>query len=100
VYVVTVDVFVKPEALEPFLAAMKDNARNSRLEPGCARFDIVQAEAEPTHIFLYEFYRTKADFEVHQTTEHFLCWRDAVADWMARPRQAGRYLGVDLTDDA
>ena len=98
-YVVTVDVFVKPEALEPFLAAMKDNARNSRLEPGCARFDIVQAEADPTHIFLYEFYRTRADFEFHQTTEHFLRWRDAVADWMSRPRQAGRYLSIDLTDD-
>jgi len=100
VYVVTVDVFVKPEALETFLAAMKDNARNSRREPGCARFDIVQDEADPTHIFLYEFYRTKADFEFHLTTEHFLRWRDAVADWMARPRQAGRYLDVDLTDDA
>ena len=99
-YVVTVDVFVKPEALEPFLAAMKDNARNSRLEPGCARFDIVQAEADPTHFFLYELYRTKADFELHVTTEHFFRWRDAVADWMAKPRQAGHFLGLDLTDDA
>jgi quinol monooxygenase YgiN len=99
-YVVTVDVFVKPESLEPFMAAMKDNARGSRLEPGCLRFDIVQAEADPNHIFLYEIYRTKEDFAFHQTTEHFLRWRDAVGDWMAKPRQAGLYLSVDLADEA
>ena len=97
-YVVTVDVFVKPETLDPFLAAMKDNARNSRLEPGCARFDIVQAEADPTHIFLYELYQSKADFEFHQTTEHFLRWRAAVADSLTKPLQGGRYFDVDLTD--
>ena len=99
-YVVTVDVFVKPEALEPFLAAMKDNAHNSRLEPGCARFDIAQGEADPTHIFLYELYRTQADFEVHKTTAHFLRWRDAIADLLAKPSQSARHLDVDLTDDA
>ena len=99
-YVVTVDVFVKPESLGPFLEAMRDNARGSRLEPGCRRFDIVQAEADPAHIFLYEFYDTKADFAYHQTTEHFLHWRDAVAEWMAKPRQAGFYQSVDLTAEA
>ena len=99
-YVVTVDVFVKPESIEPFLEAMRDNARGSRLEPGCRRFDIVQAEADPNHIFLYELYDTKAAFAFHQTTEHFLRWRDAVSDWMAKPRQAGLYNSLDLTDEA
>jgi autoinducer 2-degrading protein len=97
-YVVGVDVYVKPEALDGFVEATRGNARGSRREPGCLRFDLLQAEEDPNRFFLYEVYRSKEDFHAHQQTEHYLRWRAAIADWMAQPRQSVRYRNVDPHD--
>ena len=97
-YVVGVTVMVKPEVVEEFVAATRDNARNSRQEPGCVRFDVLQAEEDPARFFLYEVYRSKDAFTAHQQTEHYQRWRQTVADWMAQPRQGIRYRNVDPTD--
>jgi autoinducer 2-degrading protein len=91
-YVVCVTVRVVPEQVEPFLQATLENARQSRHEPGNVRFDVLQAEAEPSQFFLYEVYRTKDDFIRHQQTPHYLRWKETVAPWMAAPRQGVRYL--------
>ena len=87
-YIVAVTVFVKPEFVDRFIEASLDNARNSRLEPGNIRWDFCQAEDDPTQFLLYEAYKAKDDFVKHQQTPHFFRWRDAVADWMAKPRTA------------
>jgi autoinducer 2-degrading protein len=98
VYVVTVMIQVKPEAVGSFVEAMVANARGSRQEPGCLRFDVLRSEDDPTHFFLYEVYRSPEAFGAHQQTAHYLRWRDAVKDWMAQPRQGSRYLNVDPSD--
>jgi autoinducer 2-degrading protein len=85
-YTVIVTAIVKPEAIEPFIAATLDNARNTRKEPGNLRFDVLRAEDDPTRFMLYEAYKTKADFAAHQQTEHYARWKNAVADMMAQPR--------------
>src|SRR4029453_19613910 len=90
-YVVAVTIFVKPPNLAPFIEATLDNARNTRQEPGNLRFDVSQAEDDPTRFLLYEVYREKEDFAKHQQTEHYLRWKTAVADWMAQPRQGGKH---------
>ena len=97
-FVVAVTVFVKPEFVEPFKAAILDNARNSRKEPGNLRFDVLHAEDDPTRFFLYEVYKAKEDFAYHQQQPHFFRWRDAVADWMAQPRQATKNQAVFYGD--
>jgi len=38
---------VKPEHLESFLTATKENAKNSLKEPGIARFDVLQNTDDP-----------------------------------------------------
>jgi len=91
-YAVCVTVRVLSEKIEPFLQATLENARQSRQEPGNVRFDVLQAEAEPSQFFLYEVYRTKDDFARHQQTPHYLLWRETVAPWMATPRQGVRHL--------
>ncbi len=91
-YVVCVTIRVVPERLDPFLQATLENARQSRQEPGNVRFDVLQAEAEPSQFFFYEVYRTKDDFARHQQTPHYLKWRETVAPWMATPRQGVRHL--------
>ena len=72
-YAVCVTVHVKPDQVQTFIEATLENARQSRLtEPGNIRFDVLQAETEPTCFFLYEVYREKEDFARHQQTPHYL----------------------------
>jgi autoinducer 2-degrading protein len=90
-YAVSVTVFVKPECVPQFVTATLDNARNTRREPGNLRFDVLQAEDDSARFLLYEVYRTKGDFAVHQQTPHYLRWKETVADWMAQPRQGVKH---------
>jgi autoinducer 2-degrading protein len=93
-YVVAVTVWVKAEFVERFKEAILDNARNTRKEPGNARFDVLEHEEEAGRFLLYEAYRSKEDFAKHQQTEHYLRWKSAVADWMAQPRQGVRHRSI------
>lgn len=98
-YVVCVQVHVKPEFVDKFIAATKDNHEHTRGdEPGNVRWDCLQAEDDPTRFILYEVYRTKEDFPKHQQTEHYLRWRDTVTDWMAEPRVGVRYSNIYPAD--
>lgn len=97
-YVVAVTVWVKPEFAAQFKAAVLDNARNTRREPGNVRFDVLQAEDDPSRFLLYEVYHTKDDFVRHQQTEHYLRWKPAVADWMAQPRQGVKHHAIFFGD--
>lgn len=99
-YVVCVTVLVKPQHVEDFKAAILENARNSRTEPGNLRFDVLQAEEEPTRFFLYEAYKEKEDFARHQQTAHYARFRDAVVDWQAEPRKGVRHDKVLFYGDA
>lgn len=93
-YIVSVTVFVKSEFIDAFKEATLDNARNTRKEPGNARFDVLQAEEDPARFLLYEAYHQKEDFAKHQQTEHYLRWKNKVADWMAQPRQGIRHTSI------
>ena len=93
-HVTLVHVRVKPEHVSEFIAATRANHLASVQEPGNCRFDVLQAPEEPTQFVLYEAYASEADALAHKQTEHYLRWRDAVADWMAEPRQGVRYLGL------
>ena len=97
-YVVSVTVFVKPEFAERFIEAVLDNARNTRREPGNVRFDVSRCEDDPNRFLLYEVYREKEDFAKHQQTEHYLRWKQTVADWMAQPRQGIKHRSVFFGD--
>ena len=98
-YIVCVTVHVASEHVESFIRATLENARQSRLEPGNVRFDVLQAEADPSQFFLYEVYRRKEDFASHQQTPHYLRWKETVAPWMAVPRQGVRHLSVFPGDE-
>jgi autoinducer 2-degrading protein len=97
-YVVAVTAFVKPEFTQAFVEAVLDNARNTRQEPGNVRFDVLRGEEDPNRFLLYEVYRQKEDFAKHQQTEHYLRWKNKVADWMAQPRVGVRHLPVFFGD--
>ncbi len=98
--VVHVHVRVKPESVEAFVAATVENSRQSLLEPGIARFDVVQQIDDPTRFVLVEAYRTPEAPALHKETAHYAAWRDAVAPMMAEPRTSVKFLNVAPTDTA
>jgi len=37
-------------------------------------------------------------FQSHQKTEHYLKWKETVADWMAQPRQGVKHYSLFPAD--
>jgi autoinducer 2-degrading protein len=97
-YAVVVRVHVKPGTADSFIEASRRNHEGTRREPGNLRFDVLRQEDDADRFTLYEVYRTRADFEAHQKTEHYLAWKAAVADWMAEPRQGIRHTSLCPSD--
>jgi (4S)-4-hydroxy-5-phosphonooxypentane-2,3-dione isomerase len=92
--VVQVHVHVKPEAIDAFKGATLANAQASLLEPGIARFDVVQRLDDPCRFLLVEVYRTEDAPGIHKQTAHYAAWAEAVADLMAEPRTSHRYVNL------
>ena len=94
VYVVCVRVEVVPEHADAFVDAIVANAREARKEPGNVRFDVLRNKEHPSRFLIYEAYRDEESFRAHQTTPHYLTWRETVAPWMAVPRIGDHYRNV------
>ncbi|MBB4402784.1 MULTISPECIES: putative quinol monooxygenase [Rhizobium/Agrobacterium group] len=86
-FVVVVDFVIHDEHVERFRPAIIANAAASvNDEPGCTVFDVCVDPANPKHTHLYEVYNTKADFDFHLKTEHFLSFNELTATWVADKR--------------
>ena len=92
--IVHVQVQVKPECVEAFKAATRENARQSLLEPGMARFDVAQQADDATRFILVEVYRTPEAPAAHKATRHYEIWRDTVAPMMAAPRTSVKFVNA------
>ena len=92
----TVQLEVRPELREDFLADIAANAEASvRDEPGCLRFDVSAVEGYPNRFMFYELYTDSAAFEAHRTAPHFAVWR-AAADRVLVPGSQVNVRGVVL----
>jgi (4S)-4-hydroxy-5-phosphonooxypentane-2,3-dione isomerase len=96
--IVHVQVRVRPDRVEDFVAATLVNARASLAEPGVLRFDVLQDRADPGHVVLVEVYRDEEAPAAHKLTPHYAAWRDTVAEMMAEPRASARYSAVFPVD--
>lgn len=92
--IVHVQIHVKPEFVEAFAEATRENARNSVQEPGITRFEALQQTDDPTRFLLMETYKEASDQARHRETAHYAKWRDTVADMMAEPRTPVKYVAV------
>lgn len=97
--IVHVHAHVKPESIEAFRHASRENARRSVEEPGIARFDVIQAADDPSRFVLVEVYRTPEAPARHKETAHYQAWRDAVAPMLAEPRTSVKYSNVFPDED-
>ena len=93
-FIVLVQVHVKPDFAEAFKTATLDNARNSVREPGVARFDVLQRQDDPARFTLVEVYRTPDDPARHKETDHYKRWRETVEPMMAEPRSSAKFDNV------
>ena len=93
-FIVHVNVHVKPGSEKAFARSSIENAQESIMEPGVARFDVIQQADDPTRFVLVEVYRTPEDAAKHKETAHYKVWRDAVADMMAEPRSSVKYANI------
>jgi autoinducer 2-degrading protein len=93
-FIVHVNVTVKPDFVGAFREASLANARESLKEPGVARFDVIQELERSERFVLVEVYRTPEDAARHKETAHYQKWRDAVAKMMAEPRTSVKYQNL------
>ena len=97
-YIVHVHIRVKPEFVEAFKTASIENARNSLLESGIARFDVIQQVDDSTRFELIEVYRTPADPAKHKETAHYNKWRELAEPMLAEPRTRTVYNNIFPAD--
>jgi (4S)-4-hydroxy-5-phosphonooxypentane-2,3-dione isomerase len=93
-HVTLVNVLVKPDHIEEFIAATRLNHQASIQELGNRRFDVLQSSENPSQFILYEAYVSAEAAAAHKGTPHYIAWRDSVSEWMAQPRQGISYDGL------
>lgn len=77
---------IQPDKIEAFKELASYNAAHSNQEPGCSRFEALQAEDEPTRFMLIEHYVDEAAVEAHRQTEHFARWAREIGALVAGER--------------
>ena len=70
-FVLQVDIRIKPENVDAFMKGCLANAREARKEPGCRQFEVLVDPADRAHVMLFEVYDDDKAFEAHQQTPHF-----------------------------
>ena len=87
-FVLQVNLRIKPENVDAFMKKALDNAREARKEPGCRQFDVLVDLKDATRVMLYEVYDDEQAFEAHQQTPHFRKYlAEAVPLLASRERQ-------------
>jgi quinol monooxygenase YgiN len=69
--ILAVNIRIKPENIDAFMAMVLANAREARKEPGCRQFEVLVDPADRTKVMLFEIYDDEKAFEAHQQAPHF-----------------------------
>ena len=70
-FVLVVNIRIKPENVERWMKMALENAREARKEPGCRQFEVLVDPHDATRVMLFEIYDDEKAFEAHQQTPHF-----------------------------
>ena len=90
-FVLTVNIRIRPDAVEAFMKGVLENARSARKEPGCRQFEVLVDPQDRTKVMLFEVYDDEKAFEAHQQTAHFKKYlAEAVPLLASRERQIFR----------
>jgi quinol monooxygenase YgiN len=93
-FVLSVDIRIKPENVDVWMKKALENAAGARKEPGCRQFEVLVDPADRTKVMLFEVYDDDAAFEAHQQTPHFKKYlAEAVPLLASRERHAWKKAG-------
>ena len=98
-HILHVFLHVKADQIEAFKTLTLDNARNTRQEPGCVRFDVLQDKDDPTRFTFIEVYKDPSDIDHHKATDHYARWADNVGDLLEEPRTRNVLTNIDPPDE-
>jgi len=85
----------KPEQIEAFLELATYDARNSRKEPGCLRFDVLREKDNPGKFAFYEVYKDDDAVKAHQQTAHYARWKSEIEALCKVPRTSEKFTTLD-----
>lgn len=90
-YVLIVQIDIKPEHRDAFVTAMGEHARRARQnEPGTIRFDVIADESNPNRMYFYEAYIDRAAFDTHGKSESIALFREETKGWSTGTTIIGR----------
>ncbi len=69
--VLQVNIRIKPENVDSFMAQVLENARAARTEAGCRQFEVLVDPEDRTKVMLFEVYDDQQAFEAHQAGAAF-----------------------------
>lgn len=73
---VLVEAEIEPDRMAEFLTMIENNAKETRKEPGCLRFDVLRSQDANNKFFFYELYKSKSDVDHHKQQPHYKAWAD------------------------
>jgi quinol monooxygenase YgiN len=73
-FAVIVQAEIQPDRLGEFLQLIETNAVETRKEPKCLRFDVVQSQEAKNKFFFYELYQSVDAIDYHKAQPHYALW--------------------------
>lgn len=92
--VTLVEINIKPEHVDEFLAVFQANHEGAIKEPGNLRFDVLQDPDVSTRFFIYEAYLDEAAVLAHKKTPHYLTCVEKLDEMMSEPRKKRSFIGL------
>jgi len=96
-YIVVVHSHIQTEHLKKFREVTLENAKASRSEAGCVRFDVLQQADDPSRFTFIEMFVSEEAGAIHRETSHFKKWLEEATPLMVEPRTRVIYKDVSLT---
>jgi quinol monooxygenase YgiN len=90
-HIAVVTIKVKKDCIDGFIAAVQENARQSRKEAGVLRFDVLRKKDADGEFALIEAYKTVEDQAAHRKTAHFLEFKEKVGPLLEEPYTVNNY---------
>eukprot|EP00542_Grammatophora_oceanica_P017450 CAMPEP_0194029916 /NCGR_PEP_ID=MMETSP0009_2-20130614/3546_1 /TAXON_ID=210454 /ORGANISM="Grammatophora oceanica, Strain CCMP 410" /LENGTH=100 /DNA_ID=CAMNT_0038669739 /DNA_START=168 /DNA_END=470 /DNA_ORIENTATION=+ len=75
-FAVVVECEIEPDRMDEFLKMIETNAKETRKEPGCIRFDVLRSQDAQNKFFFYELYKDASAIDHHKAQPHYNLWAD------------------------
>ncbi|MEG0278457.1 MAG: (4S)-4-hydroxy-5-phosphonooxypentane-2,3-dione isomerase [Morganella sp. (in: enterobacteria)] len=92
--VTLVEINVKADKVDEFIAVFRENHLGSVKEPGNLRFDVLQDPEVETRFYIYEAYTDDAAVAAHKKTPHYLQCVEKLEALMTGPRKKTAFIGL------